>query len=122
MTLQTTVLLSYALLSIALLKAAQAFTKKHKTKKAMPPGPPGLPIFGNAFQLGSFQWLKFSQWKEQYGTLLPEIQVVVFNFLFMIGPIFSLDLAGQPAVVVNDFETATEFLGKSPSNVSLYRI
>ncbi len=121
MTLQTTVLILYALLSIALLKAAQAFINKHKTKKAMPPGPPGLPIFGNAFQLGSFQWLKFSQWKEQYGTLLPEIQVVVFNFLSVIGPIFSLDLAGQPAVVVNDFETATEFLGKSPSNVSLYR-
>lgn len=117
MTFQTTVV--YILLAIALLKAVQASLKRHKTKKAMPPGPPGLPIFGNAFQLGSFQWLKLSQWKEQYGALCPETRTVVLNFLFVIGPIFSLDLAGQSAVVLNDFETAIEFLGKSTSNFIL---
>ena len=27
------------------------------------------------------------------------------------GPIFSLDLAGQPAIVINDFTTAGDLLG-----------
>ena len=29
----------------------------------------------------------------------------------LVGPIFSLDLAGQPAIVLNDLETITEFIG-----------
>ncbi len=120
MTLQLTV--SYVVLSLAVLKVVQVFIKKYQVKKAMPPGPPGLPVFGNAFQLGSFQWLKFSEWKEEYGVLYPKPNVIMFYSQFIIGPVFSLDLAGQPAVVLNDVETATEFLGTSPSNMSLCTI
>lgn len=38
-------------------------------RKRLPPGPPGLPVLGNALQLGEFPWLKFTAWKEKYGKL-----------------------------------------------------
>ena len=39
------------------------------------------------------------------------LQYSVFIDFVLPGPIFSLNLAGQPVVVLNDFETATELLG-----------
>ncbi|KAJ7482244.1 cytochrome P450 [Mycena galericulata] len=63
-------------------------------RKMMPPGPPGLPFLGNVFQLPQFQWLRFTEWKAQYG------------------PIISLNLAGQPVVVLNDHQIATDLLDR----------
>ena len=77
----------------------------------MPPGPPGIAVFGNAFQLGSFQWLKFTEWKEQYGRSQSSWDFISLTMYPLPGPIFSLDLAGQPAIVLNDVETVAEFLG-----------
>lgn len=35
-----------------------------------PPGPKGIPIFGNEFQIPrDKQWLKFHEWSQKYGTL-----------------------------------------------------
>ena len=77
----------------------------------MPPGPPGLPLFGNAFQMGSFQWLKFAEWKEQYGLFTPTVNAFLASMSAILpGPIFSLNVAGQHAVVLSDFETATELM------------
>lgn len=45
----------------------------------MPPGPPGLPLLGNIFEVGSSQWLQFTKWKDQYGKNLPtEYLTVLF--------------------------------------------
>ncbi|KAJ3534660.1 hypothetical protein NM688_g7102 [Phlebia brevispora] len=63
-------------------------------RSKMPPGPRGLPFFGNLFQLTKEQWLLYAEWKEQYGS------------------IFSLDLAEQPVVVVNDFQTAADLVDR----------
>ena len=43
---------------------------QYRLKKIMPPGPPGLPLLGNIFQLPKFQWVRFTEWKEQYGMEL----------------------------------------------------
>lgn len=32
-----------------------------------PPGPRGIPILGNMFQLPKLPWYKFIEWKAQYG-------------------------------------------------------
>ncbi|KAJ3558638.1 hypothetical protein NM688_g801 [Phlebia brevispora] len=68
--------------------------KRHQVRKAMPPGPPGIPLLGNALEIGSFQWLQFTAWKEQYGD------------------IFSLDLAGQHVVVLNSLQATADLLDR----------
>ncbi|KAJ7852656.1 hypothetical protein B0H14DRAFT_2580827 [Mycena olivaceomarginata] len=66
-----------------------------RSKGPIPPGPPGLPFFGNIFQLpAKGQYLKFTEWKEKYG------------------PIFSLNLMGQLVVVLNTHKVAADLLDR----------
>ncbi|KAI0784062.1 cytochrome P450 [Abortiporus biennis] len=59
-----------------------------------PPGPKGLPILGNLFQLSQTPWVPFTQWKEEYG------EIVYLNVL------------GQPIIVLNSVKTATDLLDR----------
>ncbi|THU86529.1 cytochrome P450 [Dendrothele bispora CBS 962.96] len=65
-----------------------------KPRHKLPPGPKGLPLLGNLFQLPQFQWLRFTEWKEEFG------------------PIFSLNLAGQPVVVLNSHKVTADLLDR----------
>ncbi|THG93655.1 hypothetical protein EW026_g7640 [Hermanssonia centrifuga] len=69
--------------------------RARRLRKLMPPGPPGLPLLGNILQIPTKDvWWKFLEWSQEYG------------------PIFSLDFAGKPVVVLNTYETATDLLDR----------
>ncbi|KIM36078.1 hypothetical protein M413DRAFT_449400 [Hebeloma cylindrosporum] len=68
------------------------FLLSNNVKGPLPPGPRGLPVLGNIFQIPKFQWLKYTEWMEVYG------------------PIFSLNFAGSRVIVVNTHEVATDLM------------
>jgi len=39
----------------------------------LPPGPKGIPLFGNFFQLSTMPWKEFEVWKERYGTSIMKL-------------------------------------------------
>jgi len=70
-----------------------------RPKKApLPPGPKGLPIIGNVFDMPVDQeWLTFAKWGEEYG------------------PLSSVTVLGTPIVFVNSAKVAQEMLDKKSS-------
>ncbi|KAI0784068.1 cytochrome P450 [Abortiporus biennis] len=59
-----------------------------------PPGPRGLPVLGNLFQLQGDIWMQSTKWKQQYGDL-------VF-----------LNVVGQPILVLNSLRVAVDLLDR----------
>ncbi|KIW10721.1 hypothetical protein PV08_10020 [Exophiala spinifera] len=67
--------------------------RRRKTKYRYPPGPKGIPVFGNLFQLPpAYPGAKLMEWGKQYGDL------------------FTMQLGARKWVVLNSSETARELL------------
>ncbi|KAJ7797226.1 cytochrome P450 [Mycena olivaceomarginata] len=75
-----------SLVSLALYHRRVAFPR--------PPGPRGLPLVGNLFQLTDDSWNLFTKWKAEYG------------------PIVNINLGGQEVIILNTFDSAAELLEK----------
>jgi len=61
--------------SAALVSVYAIRTVKGYAKGKVPPGPKGIPFFGNLFQLSMTPWKEFDAWKKQYGmsTFQPSV-------------------------------------------------
>ncbi|KAJ7610296.1 cytochrome P450 [Mycena polygramma] len=85
----------YSLLVIVAAQTALHVLRTYSRRRKMHPGPTGIPVLGNALQVpSSMPWYRFTEWKEQYGD------------------VFSLDLAGQPVVVLNTYKAAADLFDR----------
>ncbi|KAJ7671941.1 cytochrome P450 [Mycena rosella] len=85
----------YALATIAVAQTVFHVFKSYLRRRKMHPGPTGVPVLGNVLQVPtSMPWYRFSEWKEQYGD------------------VFSLDLAGQPVVILNTYKAAADLFDR----------
>ncbi|KAJ3848269.1 cytochrome P450 [Lentinula lateritia] len=63
-------------------------------KGRLPPGPRGLPLVGNIFQLSMEAWITFAEWKALYG------------------PLVYISVAGQSIVIMNTHQVAADLLDR----------
>ncbi|KAF8968805.1 cytochrome P450 [Flammula alnicola] len=67
--------------------------RAHLLRRKMPPGPRGLPLLGNIFQMPTeLPWIRFAELAKQYG------------------PVVSFVAAGHPVIVLNDHKSSFELL------------
>lgn len=62
---------SFALIALTGICAIYVFSRlwhSARLREKMPPGPPGVPLLGNALQLSNLLFLRFTEWKEEYGA------------------------------------------------------
>ncbi|KAK7694473.1 hypothetical protein QCA50_001659 [Cerrena zonata] len=72
-----------------LLKAANTSRKGN-----LPPGPKGVPFFGNLFQLSKDAWVTFAEWGKQYG------------------PLVYMSVAGHDMLILNNHKVNADLLEK----------
>ncbi|KAJ2922489.1 hypothetical protein H1R20_g14607, partial [Candolleomyces eurysporus] len=78
-----------------------AIHRRRKPSLPFPPGPKGLPLVGNLFQVPTeFEWIKYHEWSTELNT-----------------DILHLEMAGTHIIVLDNYEVATDLL---ESRSSLY--
>lgn len=72
--------------------------RRHSSLQGLPPGPKGLPLLGNVFDMPDPSQKAHLHWRK---------------FKKLYGPLSSVTVLGQTIIVLNDYDTAVELLGKN---------
>lgn len=76
-----------------------------------PPGPPGIPLFGNAYQIPSDrQWLKFDEWIRKYGKHTYALCYTRTLSVWLAGDVVRLTVTGQPIILLGSVQAANDLL------------
>ncbi|KAL1663539.1 cytochrome P450, partial [Schizophyllum commune] len=93
---------TFAITATLLVAAYLYLRRRRESGKPLPPGPPGLPIVGNLFDVPvDFQWLKYAEWSKEFGS----------DFIH-------LDVGGMPVIVLHSFEACFDLLERRSSEYS----
>jgi hypothetical protein len=79
-------------LSVVLVSIYVVRTIRYRATHKLPPGPKGIPFFGNLFQLSRRPWNEFEMWRKKYDSLM------------------YITVAGTGILVLNSHKAATELL------------
>lgn len=83
-----------ALAGLAVIYVLNVIVRGVLTRRKLPPGPPGVPILGNIWDVKGKAWLQYTEWARTYG------------------PIFSLNMAGTPIIILNTHKVAADLLDR----------
>ncbi|KAL5504696.1 hypothetical protein ACEPAH_7359 [Sanghuangporus vaninii] len=88
----------YVVLIMLACSAARLLLKK---RLKLPPGPPGLPVLGNALQIPTTQaWKTFADWGKLYG------------------PVAFAEVLGRPMIIVNSITVARDLMERKGASFS----
>lgn len=77
---------------------------------ALPPGPKGLPVLGNSYQIPARkQWLKFDEWTKEYGMSCPCPPDLPHRNRPQ-GDLVYISIRGQPTLIVGSIAAANDLL------------
>lgn len=99
------------LCAIVLLRCVRV---ERRSALPLPPGPKGLPLIGNAFDIPlSRQWETFQRWAQAYGTFVSAIDIFIMRIHSMsTGDVVYLSLLGQSVVVLNSVQATSDLLDR----------
>lgn len=103
------------LLATVVLIAAFGWFAARRSSLPLPPGPNGLPFIGNALQIPpAFQYLKFQEWANKYGTYHLPVSAVTLTLLacILLGPIVRVNVFGRTMIILGTTKATSEFLEK----------
>lgn len=102
---------------VALLVALSAYHSR-RNRFPLPPGPKGLPIVGNAWDLpgDGREWLTYQRWSHEYSTDAPMMDVGMLLISALVdSDVLHLRLSGRSIVILNSAKAAIELLEKRSS-------
>jgi hypothetical protein len=83
------------------------------------PGPKGWPIIGNLLDVpNEVEYKVFSQWRQKYGERVnhsvPNLEgfIVTNQFIITLGDLIQMTVLGQPTIIINSPQLATDILSK----------
>ena len=101
-------------LQVAILLGALGllFVFFRRNKYPYPPGPKGLPVLGNIFDVPpKGQWIAFAKMSKELSTSFILASMLVFALTlmpFVDSPIISVNMLGTRIVILNDMKTIEE--------------
>jgi hypothetical protein len=110
------------LLGLFVLSGVYWLSKRRSRRNAkglpLPPGPEGLPIFGNLFQLTTEKpWVAYRDWGEIYGVSSQNLHSTKAQWLHP-GDMVYFEVMGAPVLVLNSLRACRELFEKRAPNYS----
>lgn len=105
-----------SLLCAAIPVFAVVFGSRRRSRR-LPPGPKGLPFFGNIFDIpAKHEWLQYAKWCHEYSRYPSGRQSCPLSDRVLLdSDMISLNFVGTPVVVVNTQDIAMDLFEKRSS-------